>query len=65
MRRTDLLVALGIALHNLPEGLAIGSGHRTGDGSRRGGSLRRLGHEPDAEPTLGVAVGGVVTLLLH
>ncbi|MCL2810518.1 MAG: ZIP family metal transporter [Clostridia bacterium] len=27
MRRTGLLVALGIALHNLPEGLAIGSGY--------------------------------------
>ena len=27
MRRTGFLVALGIALHNLPEGLAIGSGY--------------------------------------
>lgn len=27
LQRTGLLVALGIALHNLPEGLAIGSGY--------------------------------------
>ena len=27
MRRTGFLVAMGIALHNLPEGLAIGSGY--------------------------------------